>query len=300
MNRIGCYTENPQFTPAKKEMSPLKPVLRHIANLWTLQQHPTPEGEWSLDQKLQAMKEAGFDGVCWAGSAELQEGAQRHGLIFVGGMASGEQAEFPRLLEDLKRFGAHHVNVQLAADDVLTPEALRLTLSLMEEGKRLGLEPAVESHRGTCTETPEKTYALADAYQQATGELLPMSWDFSHFAVVKHLVPENFAERLLVRRDLIQRAQQFHLRPFNGHHVQVPITDGRGNLTLEVEQWLPFAEATLRCWLDGNGNSGREIFVCPELGPVNGGYALSTFPNSWEDAKVLRVEIERLWSRLTA
>ncbi len=196
--------------------------------------------------------------------------------------------------------GALHVNVQLGGDEMLTPEALRLTLTLMNEAKARGLRPAIESHRGTCTETPEKMYALADAYQQATGELLPISWDFSHFAVVKHLVPANFVERLLVRPELVQHAQQFHFRPFNGHHVQVPITDGRGELTQEVREWLPFAEAVLRCWLAGNRESDREIFICPELGPVDGGYALSTFPNSWEDAKVLRVEIERLWQRVLA
>jgi hypothetical protein len=263
-------------------------------------QHPTRETEWTLDEKLTAIKIAGFDGVCWAPSPELHQSALAHGLIFVGGMASGNPADFPQILADLKQYGAHHVNVQLAADHVLTPEALELTLTLLNRAHALGLELAIESHRGTCTETPEKHYALADAYQATTGHLLPVSWDFSHFAVVKHLVPSNFAERLLVRPDLIQRAQQFHFRPFNGHHVQVPITDAKGNLTQEVVDWLPFAEAILNIWLKGNRNSSREIFICPELGPVEGGYALSTFPNSWEDAKVLRVVIDDLWKRLTA
>ncbi len=275
-----------------------EPILRHIANLWTLVQHPTKENEWSLDQKLRAIKEAGFDGVCWAGSPELHEGTRRHGLIFIGGMSSGTAADFPRLLREQKDAGADHVNVQLADEDTSTPEALGLALVLMEEGGKLGLEPAVEVHRDTCTETPEKTYALADAYQKATGELLPISWDFSHIAVVKHLRPDNFAERMVVRPDLIQRAQQFHFRPFNGHHAQVPVTDGQGNLTRELKEWLPFAEAVLRCWLDGNRNSGREILICPELGPVEGGYALSTFPSSWEDAKILRGEIDKLWKKI--
>lgn len=278
----------------------MKPTLRHIANLWTLMDYPSPCHEWSLDQKLAAMKEAGFDGVCWGPSAELCEGAQRHDLIFVGGMASGRAADFPRLLAELKTWGAHHVNVQLGGDEVLTPEALALTLELMGEAERLGLEPAIESHRGTCTETPEKMYALADAYEQQTGKLLPISWDFSHFAVVKHLMADNFEQRLLVRPDLIQHAQQFHFRPFNGHHVQVPITTAQGELTQEVRDWLPFAESVLRCWLEENKNSGREIFVCPELGPKTGGYALSTFPDSWEDAKVLRKEIDQLWTRVIA
>jgi sugar phosphate isomerase/epimerase len=276
------------------------PILRHIANLWTLMQHPAPAAEWSLDEKLRAIKAAGFDGVCWAGSPELFEGVQRHGLVFVGGMASGNPAEFPQLLADLKKFGAHHVNVQLAADHVLTPEALELALALNRAGDSLGLEPAIETHRGTCTETPEKTYALCDAYQHRTGRLLKLSWDFSHFAVVKHLVPDNFARRLLVRPDLIQLAQQFHFRPFNGHHVQVPITDGRGNLTPEFTDWLPFAEEIFKCWLAGNRETSREIFICPELGPVLGGYGLSTLPNSWEEAKILRVQIDELWRRLVS
>jgi hypothetical protein len=276
------------------------PKLRHIANLWTLMGHPIRTDEWSLDQKLSAMKEAGFDGVCWAGSPELRAGCRRHDLIFVGGMASGNAADFPRLLQEQKDCGALHVNVQLASDDVLTPRALELALALNREGKCIGVIPGIETHRGTCTETPEKLYALCDAYAQATGELLPLSIDFSHFAVVKHLVPGNFASRLLVRPGLIQHAQQFHLRPFNGHHAQVPITDGRGNVTPEVKDWLPFASALLECWLAGNRNTDREIFICPELGPVEGGYALSTFPNSWEDAKVLRHEIDRLWQTVVA
>lgn len=276
----------------------MKPILRHIANLWTLVGYPSPHDEWTLDRKLHAIREAGFDGVCWAPSAELHAAAQRIGLIFVGGMAPVHASEIPNQLRDAKRYGAHHVNVQLGSDSMLTPEALDLALSLFEQASALGLAPAIESHRGTCTETPEKLYALADAYRQATGKLLPISWDFSHIAVVKHLVPTNFAERLLVLPHLIQHAQQFHFRPFNGHHAQVPITRGDAQLTQEVLDWLPFAEAVLRCWLEANRDGGREIFICPELGPLEGGYALSTFPNSWDDAKVLRGEIENLWTRL--
>jgi hypothetical protein len=278
----------------------LSVALRHIANLWTLMQHPSREREWTLPQKLDAICEAGFDGVCWAPSDELCEGARSRGLLFLGGMASGCASDFPSILRDLKRHGAYHVNVQLGADDMLTPQALHLSLTLMDQAATLGLAPAIETHRGTCTETPEKFYALADAFTRETGQLLPISWDFSHFAVVKHLVPANFSQRLLLRPDLIQHAQQFHLRPFNGHHAQLPVTGSDGKLTEECKDWLPFAEAVLNCWLDGNRHSGRDIFICPELGPVEGGYALSTFPNSWEDAKLLRQEIDSLWQRLIA
>ena len=97
-----------------------KPTLRHVANLWTFVQHPSKENEWSLEEKLRAIKEAGFDGVCWGPLPGLKEGLARHGLFFLGGMSSAKAAEFPRLLQDLKDAGAHHVNVQLADEDTLT------------------------------------------------------------------------------------------------------------------------------------------------------------------------------------
>jgi hypothetical protein len=277
-----------------------KPILRQFANLWTLMQHPSAEAEWSLDQKLQAMREAGFEGMNWGPVPGLKEGLRRHDLFFLGGMMSDEVSEFPRLLKELNDAGAYHVSIQMGSADTPPTEAVGMAIAYINEARKLGLEPAIETHRGTCTETPEKTYAIADAYQRVTGELLPLTWDFSHFAVVKHLVPDNYAEKLLLRPDLIQHAQQFHFRPFNGHHCQVPVTNGQGNLTAECKDWLPFAEIVLRCWLEANHKSDREILICPEMGPLEGGYKLSTFPNSWEDAKVIRGEIEKLWLKLTA
>jgi hypothetical protein len=262
--------------------------------------YPNQADEWPLEQKLAAVKAAGFDGIAHPPAPELAHLTKKHGLVVLGYISSGNPAEFSGLLQANKESGARHINVQLADEDTLTPEALGLTLRMLRAGHDLGVEPAIEVHRDTCTETPEKTYALADAYQRATGELLPMTWDFSHLAVVKHLAPGDYIERLIVRPDLIQRAQQFHFRPFNGHHCQVPVTDGRGNLTPEVKDWFPFAEAVLKCWLDGNGDSGQEIFVCPEMGPLRGGYNLSNLPNSWEDAQILRCEIERIWQSLMA
>ena len=83
------------------------------------------EHPWSLDEKLCAFKAAGFDGVCWGGSPELRAGCEKHGLIFVGGMASGNAADFPRLLQEQKDCGAIHVNVQLAADEQVAGERLK-------------------------------------------------------------------------------------------------------------------------------------------------------------------------------
>jgi len=272
------------------------PRLLHIANTWSLVGYPPGKTEWSVEKKMKAIKDAGFDGLSTHLTPEHRKWADKLGLYLVGFISSSNPDDFPRLFQEAKDAGAYHVNVQLGDDDTLTKEALRMTKALMKAGRALGLEPAVEVHRDTCTETPEKTYALADAYQKATGELLPITWDYSHLAVVKHLAPPYY-ERLLVRPDLIQRAQQFHMRPFNGHHCQVPVTNGRGKQTLELEQWLPFAEKLFACWLDANGGTDREILVVPEMGPLRGGYNLSILPNSWKEAIVLREILDGVWKK---
>ncbi len=75
-----------------------------------------------------------------------------------------------------------------------------------------------------------------------------------------------------------------------------PVTDGNGRLSVEFNQWRPFLEKTLETWLSGKpGNT--TVFVCPEMGPVGGGYNFAQLPSSWEDAKVLRVIIDKTWKK---
>jgi hypothetical protein len=125
-----------------------------------------------------------------------------------------------------------------------------------------------------------------------------MTWDLSHLAVVKHLAAPYWP-RLLVSPRLVQHARQFHFRPFNGHHSQVPVTDGKGRTCVEFEQWLPVLDQTLAVWLAAD-QRGQEMLACPELGPVRGGYNLAQLPNSWEDAKVLAGIIRSRWKRALA
>ncbi len=275
-----------------------RPVLYHVLNLWSLVEYPSKDNEWSLEQKLRAIKAAGFDGFLTHLRPEDRRLTKKVGLCPIGYFSGSNASEFPAKLHQQARAGARVINVQLADHDTLVEDATTLAVLLIQESKRQGLDVSIEVHRDTCTETPEKTYAIADAYRRVTGELMPITWDFSHLAVVKHLWPDNFSSRLLTRPDLIQRANQLHLRPFNGHHCQVPVTDGHGQLSEEFKAWLPFATDLLGIWLDGNRNSGRTLYVVPELGPASGGYNFSMLPNSWEDAQVLRREIDRLWQEL--
>jgi hypothetical protein len=99
---------------------------------------------------------------------------------------------------------------------------------------------------------------------------------------------------LFERPDLIQLARQLHFRPFNGHHAQIPATDGRGRETREFKDYLQFLNRLLAIWMKG-ARGGEVLYVCPEFGPAASGYGLSTFADVWKDAVLLRKRTEELW-----
>ncbi len=283
-------------TSAAKKSTP--PRLRHIASLWSLVQHPSAKTEWSLEKKIADIKAAGFDGFATQPGEEHARLAAKHELCIVGYISTAKPSEFRPLILKNRDGGALRINVQLGDHDTPVAKAVAMAVRIVEEGDKLGCPCDIEVHRDTCTETPEKAYAIAAGFKKATGKLLPMTWDFSHISVVKHLAPPYW-ERLLVAPKLVQHARQFHFRPFNGHHCQIPVTDGTGRISLELTQWLPFLEKTIAMILAGKPD-GRDIFVCPEMGPVPGGYNFAQLPSSWEDAKVLRGIIDETWKKALA
>jgi hypothetical protein len=194
------------------------------------------------------------------------------------------------------RSGATVANVQLMGHDLPAKEALRRWMDLERRANDARLELSLETHRDTVTETPEKLFALAERYEQKTGRLLRVTWDFSHLAIAKHIDPATVAERYLRRTDLIAQATQFHFRPFNAHHVQIPVTR-RGQLAPEMAPYLEFATRVMRLWKAAPANGSRTLYGCPELGPGDGGgYALMSFPKSWPDAVRLQRELETCWA----
>ena len=272
------------------------PRIRFIANLWTLVQHPSPEEEWSLEEKLKAIAEANFDGVNHPGSPELKALLDKYELEFSGLFDANDPADYASLIEAQVECGSTTINVQLCDHDTPVEEAIEKTILLMEEDERQDANVHLEVHRDTCTETPEKAYAIADGYQKATGSLLRMNIDHSHPAIIKHLRPEDFAVRLLDRTELLQHGNLLHCRPFNGHHCQIPVTDGNGSLSKEFRDYLPFVEAAFRCWLNGS-RPHNELWVVPELGPIASGYGISTWPPVWEDCIVAKRELQGAWDR---
>jgi hypothetical protein len=65
-----------------------------------------------------------------------------------------------------------------------------------------------------------------------------------------------------------------------------------GNPVREMEDWLAFAEELIRLL---RRSALNEVWICPEIGPVRGGYGLSSFPPSWEQAIALHSLLRQRW-----
>jgi hypothetical protein len=267
------------------------PILKQFANLWTMIHQPSQATEWSLEEKFRRAKKAGFDAMGGHAEPEVVPLCEKYGMDYICYLDGN--ANFPERLKAAQKVKPARINVQLCDHDTPPEKAVKIWIRMAALAEKMGLEVDLEVHRDTATETPEKVYEIAALYRKATGRKIRFCFDYSHFAVVKHLTPP-FAERLLLRPDLIQLSRQVHFRPFNGHHCQIAATDGKGNETPEFADYLVFMKAFIDCWLKG-ARGGEILYACPEFGPVSSGYGLSSFPNVWRDAILLRAKTEALW-----
>jgi hypothetical protein len=257
---------------------------RLYANLWTLLEHPTPRREWSLERKLDAIAEAGFDGVTGSLDGRAIGLARERGLEPIGWFWALNRKTIREGLALHAGEGVRRVTVFLGRRETAGTEALELARLLWRESIRRGLHAAPETHRGTATETPEKTAGLLQAFRRSEGVELPITWDFSHHALVAGLEPAAWeAELVEPFTAAIVAAELFHLRPFNGHRAQVPLWLG-GRRTPEGKQFLAFVSRVIRRWAEAPGNASRELWACPEFGPVGAGYGLRGEPAAWEQA----------------
>ena len=201
-------------------------------------EQPSKAKEWSLDEKFKQAKKAGFDAM---GGGVVPRSCRalgaKYGLDYIC-YIDANMKTYKAKLEAAKSVNPARINVQMCDHDTLPAEAVKVWLKLEPLAEKMGLNVDLEVHRDTCTETPEKVYEIAALYKKATGKKLRFCWDYSHIAVVKHISPP-YADRLLTHPDLLKLARQVHFRPFNGHHCQIPATDGKGHEHLPGVQALP-------------------------------------------------------------
>ena len=268
-----------------------RPKLLQLAAINSFMGHPSPKREWSFERKIDEVAKAGFDGFTGRAPPITAKMVEDSGLLFWCTADVAGSDDVRPALGAAQEAGAVQVNVQMGSHDTPTRQAVALARRTLKAADAMGIEAAIEVHRDTATETPEKAYALADGFAKAEGRLMPMVWDFSHPAVIKHLTPP-YAGRLLDRPELVQNSKWFHLRAFNGHHAQIPVIDGRGNPTPEFDDWIEFVGDLFKLWLSC-APAGATMWTCPEM--IASGYRLSVFSDNWRQARFIKDEVDKVW-----
>ncbi len=113
--------------------SPSPPRIHFIANLWTLTGHPSEAGEWTLEEKVKAISEAGFDGVNDRGRPELMQSTISEHRVSPFAEVSCTSCHMPVVETPTGRHRSH------AFASSRDPRALRATLDVEASRSKQGL-----------------------------------------------------------------------------------------------------------------------------------------------------------------
>ena len=110
---------------------------------------------------------------------------------------------------------------------------------------------------------------------------------------MRHLAPDQLWSHLREPTALLNGATQFHPRPFNGHHAQLPALTATGRRAPEYRHWGDYAAAlpALECVRF----TRAPLLIVVKLGHAAPAYRLASFPDTWRDARVVAADLRRLW-----
>jgi hypothetical protein len=224
--------------------------------------------------------------------------ADRGRLRYLAITSLADTAAVTPALSAAHKLGAEAIGIQLGRPETTPAAALRLVLRIRDTAADLELPFAIETHRATFTERPEPLAALMKAYRRDCGENLPVCLDYSHFAVVRHLMPDAAWTTLENQPILLAQASQLHLRPFNAHHAQLPVLNVHRQRTPEYREWRDRFAAPLLVRLCAPGSA--PVLVVPELGHAAPAYGLSTHGDTWEDTLAVTRDLRALCKAVPA
>jgi hypothetical protein len=267
-------------------------------SLWAMERR-RPDGlEWSLDEKLDMIHGAGFDG---AGVRFFDRAYAREVTQKLRGWGLTWQAQcYPRTVDDLipildhvAEFGADHLNLQ--AD--VRPHTVAECVPLIEGWRALARDAGVplhfETHRDRMTTDLYFTLRLLDRFPD-----LRLTGDLSHYVVGREFAWPISDENHRLMHRIIDHCWGFHGRVASREQVQVQISfpHQRDWLELFMDWW----EYGFRSWRRRAPPDAVLTFLC-ELGPKEyamtgrDGYELS---DRWEEAQLLMRLVRELWQKL--
>jgi hypothetical protein len=269
-------------------------------SLWAMERR-RPDGlEWSLDEKLTMIRDAGFDG---AGVRFFDRDYVKEVTGFLRAHGMSWQAQcYPQTIDELKpiiehvqEFGADHINLQ---PDV-RPYRLEDCIPYIEGWRRLaddaGIAMHIETHRNRMTTDLFFTLHLLDCFPD-----LRLTGDLSHYLLGREFAwPISEDDHALMRR-VIDQCWGFHGRVASREQIQIQISFPTHKDWVDL--FMGWWEYGFRSWRRRAPQDATLTFLC-ELGPPeyamtdSQGYELS---DRWVEAGMMKDMIRDLWRRVAA
>lgn len=267
-------------------------------SLWAMEQRRPDGFEWPLNQKLDMIVEAGFDGagVRFTDRDHVREVTQRlksAGLSWQAQCYPRTVDELAPVLDHVAEFGADHVNLQADVRPHTVAECVPLIEGWQHLAEDAGVAMHFETHRDRMTTDLFFTLRLLDRFPG-----LRLTGDLSHYLVGREFAwpVSDEAHRLMHR--VLDHCWALHGRVASREQIQVQLSFAHQQHWLAL--FMGWWEYGFRQWRRKAPPDAALTFLC-ELGPreyaMTGpdGYELS---DRWEEARLLMRLVRALWQRL--
>lgn len=272
--------------------------LQVYQSMWAMELRRPDGFEWTLDQKLQMIIDAGFDGagVRFTDRDYAQTVTRRlrdAGLAWQAQCYPRTVDELAPVLEHVAAFGADHVNLQ--AD--VRPHTVAECVPLIEGWQRLARDAGVplffETHRDRMTTDLFFTLRLLDRFPD-----LRLTGDLSHYLVGREFAWPVSEENHALMRRVLDRCWAFHGRVASREQIQVQISFAHHRHWLEL--FMGWWEYGFRQWRRRARPDAVLTFLC-ELGPRE--YAITgadgqELSDRWAESLMLMEMVRALWRRI--
>jgi hypothetical protein len=269
-------------------------------SLWAMERR-RPDGlEWPLQQKLEMIRDAGFDGAGvrffdYQYAKEITDFLRAHNMTWQAQCYPKTVDDLKPIIEHVRELGADHINLQ---PDV-RPYRLEDCIPYVEGWRRLAHDARIpvhiETHRDRMTTDLFFTLHLLDCFPD-----LRLTADISHYVVGREFAWPISEENHSLMHRILDHAWGFHGRVASREQVQIQISFAHHKEWVDL--FLGWWEYGFRSWRRRAPQDATLTFLC-ELGPKEyamtgpDGYELS---DRWEEAKMMMGMIRALWARLEA
>ena len=267
-------------------------------SLWAMERRRPDGVEWTLDEKLDMIRTAGFDG-CGVRFADrdfvrtVTSYLRAHGMSWQAQCYPRTVDELKPIIEHVQEFGADHINLQ--AD--VRPYRVEECMPYLEGWHRLaadaGIALHIETHRDRMTTDLFFTLHLLDRFPA-----LRFTADLSHYLVGREFAWPVSGENHALMHRILDHTWGFHGRVASREQVQIQTSFAHHRPWVDL--FMGWWEYGFRSWRRRAGPQAALTFLC-ELGPtpyaITGadGYELS---DRWQESLAMKDEVHALWARV--